>query len=132
MALEDDIKELTAALRENTAALLGTRTIPMDDRVVSSGKKKAAEKPVEEVGEKAEESATEETIAEEGTGPVTYKQIEQATLALARTAVPAGRERAKMILGEYGVAKVSELDQADYSSFFSNINIAIKELSDET
>lgn len=89
-SIESLIIDLTAALRENTAALLGQtaeaptqepvkrgrkkKEVPAEEHAVEESTESVAEVPVEEP---AEESAVEEVVAEQPATDITHESIKE-------------------------------------------------------
>ena len=118
MALEDLIKNLTAAIEENTAALQAAASDEAGDEKpakkapAKKGKKPAAEEPEDEAEEDADEGSEDEAEedADEGSEDEAEEDDQsEAILAAAKKALVKNKPEVAKILAKLKVKKVSEI-----------------------
>lgn len=122
MSLEDDIQDLTAALKENTAALRAAVEAADGGAPTKPAK---AEKPAAKPAKKAapvEEEAEEEEVAEEEEADESAEEEEAAdedftaeVAAAAKKAIVKNKPAAIAVLKKLGVSKVSEIEADDHA-----------------
>jgi hypothetical protein len=121
MSLEDDIQELTAALKENTAALRaaveaadgGAPAKPAKaDKPAAKPAKKAPPVEEEEPEEPAEEEEPEEPAEEEEAAD---EDLTAEVAAAAKKAIVKNKPAAIAVLKKLGASKVSEIEADDHA-----------------
>jgi len=133
MSLENDIQDLTAAIREQTAVIAASmgaattkteKAVAKTEKVTSINTAKAKKPAAKKAKPEVDEDEGEES-------EVTYAQVEKAISTLAKTALPKGRKRAIEILADYDAKKGPQVDESHYPAILRDLDEAIEELSDD-
>lgn len=122
MSLEDKIVELTAALRENTAALQGQGNLDVAEPTKAAAPKTAPKKETEKAAPKvATKTATKPAAKAKEDDALTYDSVREKGL---KFSAKHGRDALLEVLGQFGATKGTELTEEQYVEYFEALEAA--------